>query len=219
MSASEIISANDEDAHDAKHAAIVEAAQAVFLAKGFAGASMDEIASEAQVSKRTVYNRFASKDALFGAVIVASCERLMSILDAHFTTERPLRDELIDTATQFLREVTSTESIALRRITAFESMRFPELGVAYLENGMYRLVDALEPHMRELVERGVLAIEDFPRAIKQLGALVSEPLETKLAMGVQYEDLEAEIEEQARTGVEAFLKIYAVPGAPNTGCA
>ncbi|WP_390888393.1 TetR/AcrR family transcriptional regulator, partial [Leclercia adecarboxylata] len=47
---------------DRKRAAILEAAVAEFRAFGFAGTSMDRIAATAEVSKRTVYNHFASKD-------------------------------------------------------------------------------------------------------------------------------------------------------------
>ncbi|MEL6363436.1 MAG: TetR/AcrR family transcriptional regulator [Pseudomonadota bacterium] len=201
-----------DDAPDEKHAAIVEAARRVFLAKGFAGASMDEIASEAAVSKRTVYNRFQSKDALFEAVIITFCGRFLAILDVGFTGERSIREELTATACDFLREATKPESIALRRITAFESVRFPELGRAYLDNGMFRLIGALEPHMRALADAGVLVIDDVPRAIMHLGALITEPLETKLSMGAEPDDLEEAIDIQVRTGVDVFLKAY---GGPN----
>ncbi len=50
---------------DQKKKQIVEAAIAEFQEKGYAGASMDRISERAQVSKRTVYNHFESKDVLF----------------------------------------------------------------------------------------------------------------------------------------------------------
>jgi len=204
---------NAGQAVDEKYAAIVEAARNVFLNKGFAGASMDEIASAAAVSKRTVYNRFASKDELFRAVIVATCERLLALVDRTLGGDGALhKDDLIATAVAYLREVLSEEAVSLRRITAFESARFPNLGRVFLENGLYRMIDALKPKLQRLVERGVLVIEDYELAIMQLGALVSEPLETKAAMGVTPDDMDAAVERQARTGVEAFLKIYGAPG-------
>ncbi|MET0129737.1 MAG: helix-turn-helix domain-containing protein, partial [Stenotrophomonas chelatiphaga] len=54
---------------DRKRAAILDAAVAEFRAFGFAGTSMDRIAATAEVSKRTVYNHFASKDELFTAIL------------------------------------------------------------------------------------------------------------------------------------------------------
>ena len=47
-----------------KRAAIVQAAKDAFQAHGVQGTSMDMLASLAEVSKRTVYNHFASKEAL-----------------------------------------------------------------------------------------------------------------------------------------------------------
>ncbi|TCU18154.1 TetR family transcriptional regulator [Rhizobium sullae] len=52
-----------------KQAAIVGASAEVFLGTGYAGASMDEIASRSGVSKQTVYKYFSSKEALFVAVM------------------------------------------------------------------------------------------------------------------------------------------------------
>ena len=52
-----------------KRAAILEAAQRVFFANGFVGASMDQVAATAAVSKQTVYKHFSDKKALFREVV------------------------------------------------------------------------------------------------------------------------------------------------------
>lgn len=49
-----------------KRQAMIDAAVAEFGEMGFGNAGMDAIASRAKVSKRTLYNRFSSKEALFG---------------------------------------------------------------------------------------------------------------------------------------------------------
>jgi AcrR family transcriptional regulator len=55
---------------------IVAAAEKVFLAKGFAAASMDEIAKEADFSKPTLYQYFRDKETLYLAVSSRALERL-----------------------------------------------------------------------------------------------------------------------------------------------
>lgn len=50
---------------DRKRVAIIDAAIEEFLAAGYDATSMDRIAARANVSKRTVYNHFPSKEALF----------------------------------------------------------------------------------------------------------------------------------------------------------
>jgi AcrR family transcriptional regulator len=55
-----------------KRRAIVEAARALFLRKGYVATSMDEIAADAGVSKQTVYSHFADKEGLFTQIVTAA---------------------------------------------------------------------------------------------------------------------------------------------------
>ncbi len=59
-----------EENKQIKRATIVEAAQKIFILKGYEDATMDEIAKEAQFTKRTVYQYFSSKGDLFFAVVL-----------------------------------------------------------------------------------------------------------------------------------------------------
>ena len=61
---------------------MIGAAIEEFLAAGFDATSMDRIAARAGVSKRTVYNHFPSKEALFAAI-------LRQLWDASDTGETP----------------------------------------------------------------------------------------------------------------------------------
>lgn len=62
---------------------IVAAAEKIFIASGYEGASMDAIATAAEFTKRTVYQYFRNKDDLFFAVVLKSYELLQRyILDA-----------------------------------------------------------------------------------------------------------------------------------------
>jgi len=67
-----------EERPNQKRAAILAGAVEVFRLEGFESASMDRIAEVSRVSKRTIYNHFGSKDALFQAVI----ERLLDVVMA-----------------------------------------------------------------------------------------------------------------------------------------
>jgi len=50
---------------DTKRQQILEAASEVFLANGFEGTRMDQVAEHSGVSKQTVYSHFGNKDDLF----------------------------------------------------------------------------------------------------------------------------------------------------------
>ena len=54
-----------------KRPAILDAATEVFLSCGYLGTSMDEVAARSAVSKQTVYQHFASKEALFVEIVTS----------------------------------------------------------------------------------------------------------------------------------------------------
>jgi AcrR family transcriptional regulator len=57
---------------------IVNAAEKVFTIMGYNKASMEDIAKEAQLTRKTVYQYFADKDDLFFTVIIRGFKRLLS---------------------------------------------------------------------------------------------------------------------------------------------
>ncbi|WP_424971068.1 TetR/AcrR family transcriptional regulator [Dinoroseobacter sp. S76] len=74
---------------------ILTAAFRLFFRRGYSRVSMDEIAIEAGVTKRTLYNHFSSKDALIGAVMDRQA-------DLTLETVQTWCDPEAETATQFL---------------------------------------------------------------------------------------------------------------------
>lgn len=57
-----------------KRTAMLDAGIAELAEQGLAGASMESIAGRAEVSKRTLYKHFPSKDAVFEAVLLLLIE-------------------------------------------------------------------------------------------------------------------------------------------------
>src|SRR5437773_10520458 len=70
------------EASDSRDEEILRAARAVFTEKGFHGATMLDVASRARASKTTIYARFASKEALFAALVEWTTRQGTSTLDA-----------------------------------------------------------------------------------------------------------------------------------------
>jgi len=73
---------------DRTRRAILDAATDEFVAKGFAGASVNEIAERANVNKRMLYHYFGKKDELYVAVL----ERVYTSLRAAQTQQLRLSD-------------------------------------------------------------------------------------------------------------------------------
>jgi len=66
------------------HARIVDAAHMMFWRNGFVRASLDDIADQAHVTKRTLYQHFRSKDDLMAAVLLQASELSMQRLRRYF---------------------------------------------------------------------------------------------------------------------------------------
>ena len=69
-------------------AAIVKAAKRIFGERGFAAATMDDIAAGARVAKGAVYHHFPTKEALFEVVFDQVSLELVSDLDRIARTEK-----------------------------------------------------------------------------------------------------------------------------------
>src|SRR5690606_16007182 len=96
----------------AKRAAILEAAESLFLEHGFEGVSMDQIAARAGVSKLTVYSHFGDKDALFFEAVEHYCDK--QVPSALFTPapQQPLRERLAGIGRAVYALMASPEAVA-----------------------------------------------------------------------------------------------------------
>ena len=83
--------------------AILDAAERHFLEHGFQAAKVDEIAEEADVAVGSVYNHFASKEGLYGALL----ERALDLFDTYMGEEGQPQgsalEQLLDTAGRLAR--------------------------------------------------------------------------------------------------------------------
>lgn len=79
---------------------LLDAAEVVFARDGYAGATLDEVAAAAGLTKGAVYSNFDSKEDMFFALIDRGLEGDLSIL---MDESRPLIDRVIDFALQGAR--------------------------------------------------------------------------------------------------------------------
>ncbi len=111
---------------DRKREAIVTAAVAQFRQHGFQRASMDAIAAAAEVSKRTVYNHFPSKDELFAEILLLLFQRSTALAERAYSSERPLREQLRELLAAKLHLLSDTSFLDLVRVAVAEMMHSPE---------------------------------------------------------------------------------------------
>jgi AcrR family transcriptional regulator len=117
---------------------ILEAAERVFLERGFEGASVDEIADVARAGKPTIYARFPGKEALFGAVLTRKVREVTGSYESIAATGATIEERLASIATAILRRILVPETVGLVRATVAEARRFPELASSVHRMGRER---------------------------------------------------------------------------------
>jgi TetR/AcrR family transcriptional regulator, mexJK operon transcriptional repressor len=191
-----------------KHAAIERAALALFLRDGYDRTSVDAIAAEAGVSKRTVYSHFGDKENLF------------------LTTLRDTRDDLRDRIAEIVAETMvgtdpqsallacvrriadiserSPERAALVRLLIAAIPQFPQSMDLWRQRSISPL---LEAGLERLAKTAPLAIGNFEEAAGHLSALTIGQINNRSIMGtVPLSD--AETEAILSSGVDVFLRAY-----------
>ena len=111
---------------DLKRDAILKAAAAEFRANGFEATSMDRIAAVAEVSKRTVYNHFPSKEELFAETIVQLFQASAELLELPYRPDLPLREQLSELLRLKMRTLEQQDFLDLARVAISEAIHAPE---------------------------------------------------------------------------------------------
>lgn len=142
-----------------KRRLILTAAVETFIERGFTGASMDEIAERAGVSKQTVYSHFQAKETLFKAAIEQKCEDF-GLTETFFAEPRPIRDTLTELAHHFLSLLLSPEPLAVMRLCIAEAESHPEVAQLFFNTGPEQLTLMVSEYLHRVSESGQLQIAE-----------------------------------------------------------
>ena len=107
---------------------IILAATELFAGRGFAGTSMEQVASHCGAGKDTVYRRFASKVVLFEAVVDHAHRSAVARLESMPAVSGGPLERLKSLVLQLLHVNMEPELIALKRITFSEAVVFEKNG-------------------------------------------------------------------------------------------
>jgi TetR/AcrR family transcriptional repressor of mexJK operon len=201
-----------ESRSERKRRAIMEAATMVFLEKGYLGASMDDVATVATVSKPTVYKHFADKEHLFTEIILATTGRvdaIVQVVAATLAATTDLDQDLRDLAHRFIAALMDPQLLRLRRLVIANADRFPDLGWTWYEQGFERVLATLATCFQRLAERGQLRIEDPLLAANHfVGLLLWIPVNRVMFGGERLRNSDADLERYADSAVRVFLAAY-----------
>jgi AcrR family transcriptional regulator len=191
---------------EARRQLLLDAAEAVFVEMGYSAASMDDIARQAGMSKKTLYRLFKDKEALFAAVVDARRAVLAAMIAEVDTAESQAADKVLRS---WLGKVAgfalAPRQVALHRLVIGEAQRTPELARAFYHAGSNKICQGLTDWLAQQSAKGNLRIADPASAANMLFSMVcSEPQARVLMHGAAPPDRHV-IEERVAGAVDLFL--------------
>jgi len=184
---------------------ILDIATGLFLEHGYGATSIEAVARRARISKRTFYDRFADKPALFGAVLHRIVDRLRPPANVPLVMGAELRENLERLAGMIVRAALSPQAIALHRLIVGESGRFPKLAaVVAAEGGTAEAVQLIAGLLERDAHTGRLALDDPVFAAEQFLYMVMA-IPQRRAAGLGMAMAQAELDAWARKTVSLFL--------------
>jgi AcrR family transcriptional regulator len=180
---------------------LLDAAERLFLRKRYHATTMDDVATAAGISKKTIYQALASKEALFRALVRARRAPFFEPVEIEGSAEEVLTDAL-RTAVQF---ILSPKEIGVLRLVASESGTTPALAKAFYDEGSKQKQFAVEQCLAALARRGDITIGDTHQTALMLLGMALSVEHIALLLGVRRSPTKAEIERMVRNAVQVFL--------------
>ena len=154
----------DEDS--SKRRQILDGARKVFMDLGFDGASMNEIARSAGVSKGTLYVYFADKNRLFEAIVEDEAVEQGKVA-INLDLARDVETTLREFGRIYMELLCRPGGGSWIRTVMAIAERMPDVGRRYYANVLEKAVNRLADYLRAHVGPGDLAIDDCQLAASQ----------------------------------------------------
>ncbi|CUI39186.1 TetR/AcrR family transcriptional regulator [Achromobacter xylosoxidans] len=141
-----------EQSRDQTRQRLLDAAQSIFLTKGFVAASVEDIAELAGYTRGAFYSNFASKSELFLQLLKRDHENVMGDMRAIFEageTRQQMEDSVLHYYSNHFRD---NECFLLWMEAKLQAARDPEFRIGFIAC-MGELRDATTEYIRQFSER------------------------------------------------------------------
>jgi len=139
---------------------ILLAGKKVFFESGYQLASVDRIAEVAGTTKRTVYDHFGAKEALFAEVMAFAGGQFVGLLPSADDLPKAPAEGLRAFAARVADLVGAPDSLRFQRLVIAEAERHPAMGRALYESAVLGAEQVLARYLGACVERGALRPHD-----------------------------------------------------------
>ncbi len=183
---------------------LLEVALDMFLERGFDETTVEDIATAARMSKRTVYARYANKDELFVAAVHRARERYTIPLEELEARESDdLAATLKAVAMRRFENITGLVGQRLFRVLNAQAYRFPELALTAFNDGAEPAIAHLAKVFARFEAKGEITVEDHRKAATVFLSMALGPAARIVTTGNQLDP--REFEESIDFAVRLFL--------------
>lgn len=195
----------------AKRRQIMQGARLVFLKQGFEGASMNDIAKAAGVSKGTLYVYFQDKERLFAAIVAE--ERYEHVRDIFVLDhdDSDIEGVLTRVGVELAKFLVQPRVISAMRVVMGIAERMPDLGREFFEQGPSFGAARLAAYIDARVAAGQLDIDDTKLAAQQFLELSHAPVLKPTLFGCDKSASSERIDYVVASAVRLFMKAYGKP--------
>jgi AcrR family transcriptional regulator len=197
-----------EQADSAKRRQIMDGARKIFLAQGFDGASMGEIARAAGVSKGTLYVYFDSKEKLFESITHEACMAQAEGVFSFDHADHDVAAVLTRTGRRYINFLARPGGMSALRTVISIAERMPEIGAEFYDTGPARGIGRLREYLEAQVAAGVLAIDDCEVAAAQFIDACGSTVLRQLLFNARPAPSDERIDHLVGTAVRVFMKAY-----------
>jgi TetR/AcrR family transcriptional regulator of autoinduction and epiphytic fitness len=188
--------------------AIVDAAQRLFLERGFGAVSMDDLAAAAGVARRTLYNQFTSKEEIFREVLLDVSDQLADAFPPGIETQGEVEDVLRLIARAILDLHGRPGYLGFFRMVVADARQFPWISEAFA-SVMDPQRERLERYLAHLTAMGILDCGNPTLAAHQFTGMLNEFVLWPWMLG--RESLPVPAEDVIEETVRMFLLRYRRP--------
>jgi AcrR family transcriptional regulator len=196
---------------EARRSAILEAARQVFLDKGYAGASVEDVVAKTGGSKASLYHYFRSKEGLFGAIFEAACERFVTELSVPDSPGSDVATELSEFSHRLLRLLLDPQRINVVRILIAEATRFPGLAERLYSAGAQTILHQLASYLQKADAKGQIQCKEPELAAVQFIEMIKGNAQYRSLLGLSPFPPNHSVERTVESAVGSFMKAHRPP--------
>lgn len=198
-----------------RRAAILEAAFALLIERGYDGTSMLAIAERARASKESLYAWFGDKKGLFAALILHQAATMNQVLTSALA-DRDAEPALVleRFGVDFLRLLLGPRAVAINRAAVSDAATTGEFGRLLVAKGRKTTGGLVIRYLELQRAAGRLAYTDVERTFEVLLGLLLRDWQIRLLVGEMAPPSEEAIRARAGEAVALFLELFGTASAP-----